>query len=30
LGVLNGGDWNDDLDSQLTTALDEFKATGSW
>jgi F-type H+-transporting ATPase subunit alpha len=30
LEVLNGGDWNDDLDSQLAAALDEFKSSGSW
>jgi hypothetical protein len=27
---LNGGDWNDDLESQLVAALEDFKATGSW
>jgi F-type H+-transporting ATPase subunit alpha len=30
LGLLNEGGWNDDVESQLTSALDEFKATGSW
>jgi len=30
LGALNHGDWNDDLESQLTAALEDFKATGSW
>jgi F-type H+-transporting ATPase subunit alpha len=30
LGTLNDGDWNDELESQLTAALDDFKATGSW
>jgi len=30
LAPLNGGDWNDDLESQLVAALDEFKASGSW
>jgi len=30
LGVLNDGDWNDDLESQLNAALEDFKATGSW
>ena len=30
LDSLNSGDWNDDLDAQLTAALDEFKSTGSW
>jgi len=30
LGALNNGDWNDDLESQLTAALEDFKATGSW
>ena len=28
--TLNEGSWNDDLQSQLTAALEEFKATGSW
>ena len=30
LETLNGGDWNDDLESQLTAVLDDFKETGSW
>jgi F-type H+-transporting ATPase subunit alpha len=30
MDILNGGDWNDDLESQLIAALDEFKASGSW
>ena len=30
LGSLDGGNWNDDVESQLTAALDDFKATGSW
>jgi F-type H+-transporting ATPase subunit alpha len=30
LGTLNEGSWNDDIESQLTAALDAFKATGSW
>ena len=30
LDTLNHGDWNDDLEAQLTAVLDDFKATGSW
>ena len=30
LAKLNEGGWNDDLESQLVAALDEFKATGTW
>ena len=30
LGELNEGNWNDDLEGQLTAVLDDFKATGSW
>ena len=30
LGILNEGNWNDDVESQLVAALDDFKATGSW
>ena len=30
LETLDGGDWNDDLEAQLTAVLEEFKATGSW
>ena len=30
LDTLNGGDWNDDLESQLNAALDDFKTSGSW
>jgi F-type H+-transporting ATPase subunit alpha len=30
LAALDEGGWNDDLESQLTAALDDFKATGSW
>ena len=30
LGTLNTGDWNDDIESQLLAALEDFKATGSW
>ena len=29
LDTLNGGDWNDDIESQLNVALEDFKATGS-
>jgi F-type H+-transporting ATPase subunit alpha len=28
--ALGTGDWNDDLQDQLTAALDEFKTSGSW
>jgi F-type H+-transporting ATPase subunit alpha len=27
---LNHGDWNDELESELKAACDEFKSTGSW
>jgi F-type H+-transporting ATPase subunit alpha len=30
LSQLDKGDWNDDLEAQLTGVLEEFKATGSW
>ena len=30
LGTLDGGDWNDELEAQLTAAVDEFKSTGTW
>ena len=30
LETLNVGDWNDELESQLTVALEEFKSSGSW
>ena len=30
LDALDHGDWNDDLESRLSAALDDFKATGSW
>jgi len=30
LATLDKGDWNDDIESQLTAAVEEFKATGSW
>ena len=30
MGALDEGNWNDDLETQLTAALDDFKATGSW
>ena len=29
-GTLDGGDWNDELEAQLTAAVDEFKSTGTW
>ncbi len=30
LETLNGGAWDDDLESQLATAVADFKAAGSW
>jgi F-type H+-transporting ATPase subunit alpha len=30
LETLDVGDWNDELESQLTVALEEFKSSGSW
>jgi hypothetical protein len=30
LDTLNAGDWNDELEAQLTAAVDEFKSTGTW
>jgi F-type H+-transporting ATPase subunit alpha len=30
MGNLSEGDWNDELEAQLTTAVGEFKSTGSW
>jgi F-type H+-transporting ATPase subunit alpha len=30
LDTLDHGDWNDDIESQLAAALEDFKATGSW
>ena len=30
LATLNEGNWNDDVESQLVVALEDFKATGSW
>ncbi len=27
---LNHGDWNDELEAEMTTAVEEFKDTGSW
>jgi F-type H+-transporting ATPase subunit alpha len=30
LETLNGGDWNDELEEQLTSAVTEFKTSGSW
>jgi len=30
LAALNDGGWNEELESQLVAALDDFKATGSW
>src|SRR5210317_1343710 len=30
LSTLDEGDWNDELKSQLTAVLEDFKATGSW
>jgi len=28
--TLNGGDWNDELESQMNAAVEDFKSTGSW
>jgi F-type H+-transporting ATPase subunit alpha len=30
IATLDGGDWNDDLESQLSAAVEDFKSTGSW
>ena len=30
IATLNDGDWNEDLESQLTATVEDFKATGSW
>jgi len=30
VATLDNGDWNDDLEAQLTAAVKDFKATGSW
>ena len=30
LSALDEGNWGDELESQLTAALEDFKATGSW
>ena len=30
MAALDGGDWNDDVESQLTAALEEFKTSGTW
>jgi F-type H+-transporting ATPase subunit alpha len=30
MDTLNGGDWNDDIEAKLKTAVENFKATGSW
>jgi len=30
MDALNGGDWNDDLESRLIAALEDFKTSGSW
>jgi F-type H+-transporting ATPase subunit alpha len=30
LAALDGGDWSDDLQGQLTAAVEEFKSTGTW
>ena len=27
---LGAGDWNDELEEQMTSAVDDFKSTGSW
>ena len=28
--TLNGGDWSDELESQMNDAVEDFKSTGSW
>jgi F-type H+-transporting ATPase subunit alpha len=30
LGQLDGGTWNDELEAQLKTAVENFKSTGTW
>ncbi|MBT8060475.1 MAG: F0F1 ATP synthase subunit alpha, partial [Gammaproteobacteria bacterium] len=30
LDTLNGGDWNEDVESQLKSAVEDFKSTGTW
>lgn len=30
MATLDGGDWNDELESQLESAVAEFKTSGSW
>jgi hypothetical protein len=30
MGELDNGDWNEDLEGRLKTALEEFLTTGSW
>ena len=30
LSTLDGGDWNDEVEAQLTDAVKEFKSTGTW
>ena len=30
MATLDGGDWNDELESQLEAAVAEFKTSGSW
>jgi F-type H+-transporting ATPase subunit alpha len=30
LSTLNSGDWNDEVESQLAAAVEEFKTTGAW
>jgi F-type H+-transporting ATPase subunit alpha len=30
LGKLNEGNWNDDLETQLKAAVEDFKSTGTW
>jgi F-type H+-transporting ATPase subunit alpha len=28
--ILTAGDWNDELEAQMTSAVEDFKSTGSW
>jgi F-type H+-transporting ATPase subunit alpha len=30
LETLNGGNWNDELEAELKSAIEDFKSTGSW
>ena len=30
MGDLSEGNWNDELETQMTSAVEDFKSTGSW